>query len=78
VDAGSIGVAVWIARAVFVILMIQALVEQRYRLTAMTAVVVLIGCVLLGRVNAGLITPFIAIADIVLVLAVHGRDFRLN
>jgi hypothetical protein len=75
---GSIAVGVWIARAVLAILILEAVVQERFRVAAIAVVVVMAGWLVLGRVNAALVTPFVAIVDIALVLAVHGRDIRLN
>ena len=75
---GSIAVGVWIARAVFAILVLEAVVQERFRVAAIAVVVVMAGWFLLGRVNAALVTPFVAMVDIALVFAVHGRDIRLN
>jgi len=38
----------------------------------------LVGWLAIGRINAGLVTPFLALLDIGLVLVVLGRDIRLN
>ena len=75
---GSIAVAAWIAPIVFAILVVEALVQERFRAAIVAGVVVVVGWLLLSRINAGLVTPFIAIVDIALVFAVHGRDVRLN
>jgi hypothetical protein len=75
---GSIAVAAWIARIVFAILVVEAVVQERFRVAALAVVIAVAGWFLLGRVNADLVTPFIAVVDIALVLVVHGRDIRLN
>ena len=76
--AGSIAVAAWIAPVVFAIMVVEALVQERFRVAGVAVIVAVAGWFLLGRLNAGLVTPFIAIVDIALVLVVHGRDIRLN
>jgi hypothetical protein len=78
VAAGSVAVGVWIARIVFVILVVNAVVEERYRVAVGAVVLAGVGWLTLSRVNADLITPFLAIVDIGLVFIVHGRDIRLN
>jgi hypothetical protein len=75
---GSIAVGAWIARIVFVILVVEAAVQERFRLAAAAVVLTLAASFLLSRVNADLVTPFLAIVDIALVFIVLGRDIRLN
>ena len=75
---GSIAIAAWIARIVFGILVIESMVEGRFRVTLIAMVFTLGGWVLLSRFNPDLVTPFVAIVDIALVLVVHQRDIRLN
>ena len=75
---GSIAVAAWIAPVVFAILVVEALVQERFRVAGVAVILAVAGWFLLGRLNAGLVTPFIAIIDIALVFVVHGRDIRLN
>ena len=75
---GSIGVAAWIARIVFAIFVVEAIVQERFRVAAGAAAVVSVGWLALSRFNADLVTPFVAIVDIALVLVIHGRDIRLN
>ena len=75
---GSVAIAAWVARIVFGILVIEALVEERFRVALIATVFTLAGWGLLSRINADLVTPFVAIVDIALVLVVHQRDIRLN
>jgi hypothetical protein len=75
---GSIAVAAWIARGVLAILLVDALVQERFRVALVAGVIVVLGWLILLRVNGDLVTPFIAIVDIALVFVVLGRDVRLN
>jgi len=75
---GSVAIAAWIARIVFGLLVIEALVEERFRVALIATVFTVVGWALLSRINADLVTPFVAIVDIALVLVVHQRDIRLN
>ena len=75
---GSIGVAAWIARIVFAIFVVEAIVQERFRIALGATAVVIVGWLALSRFNADLVTPFVAIVDIALVLVIHGRDIRLN
>ena len=77
-DTGSIAVGAWVARIVFIILVGNALVEERFRVAVVAVVLASTGWFVLSRLNAGLITSFIAILDIGLVFVIHGRDIRLN
>jgi hypothetical protein len=76
--AGSIGVAVWIARIAFVILVVQALIDGKVRVALAAAGLGLTGWVAVPWLNPYLVTPYLAIVDIGLVFAVFGRDIRLN
>ena len=75
---GSIAVGAWIARIVFVILVVEATVQERFRVAGAAALLMLAAWILLSRINADLVTPFVAIVDIGLVFVVLGRDIRLN
>lgn len=75
---GSIAVGAWIARVVFVILVVESVAQDRLRAGAIAVGIAIAGWLLLSRVNPDLITPFVAIIDIGLVFAVLGRDVRLN
>lgn len=75
---GSIAVAAWIARIVFAVLVVQSLIDGRYRLAAVAVGLGSAGWVLVGLFNPDLVTPFLAVLDIGLVFAVLGRDIRLN
>jgi hypothetical protein len=75
---GSIAVGVWVARLVLAVLIVQALIEQRYRVAGVAVVLALVGWVMLDRFNPYLVTPFLAIVDIALVFIVLGHDVRLN
>jgi hypothetical protein len=75
---GSVAIAAWIARIVFGLLVVEALVEERFRVALIATVFTAVGWALLSRINADLVTPFVAIVDIALVLVVHQRDIRLN
>ena len=77
-EVGSAAIGAWIARIVFAILVIEALAQERFRAAIIAGAVVVVGWLILGRVNGGLVTPFIAVVDIALVFAIHGRDIRLN
>ena len=77
-DVGSIAAAAWIARLVFVVLVIQALMEGKRGVAIVAVVFGLAARLLLPRVNPQLVTPGLAIVDIGLILAVLGRDIRLN
>jgi hypothetical protein len=78
VGVGSIAVAAWIARVVFVILLIQALIEERYRVAVVAVGLGFAGWILFDQINPDLVTPYVAILDIGLVFTVLGRDIRLN
>ena len=75
---GSIAVGAWIARIVFVVLLVESVVQERFRVTGIAIALGLAGWFLLGRINPDLVTPYIAIVDIGLVFVVLGRDVRLN
>ena len=75
---GSVAVGAWIARIVFVILVLEATVQERFRVAGAAVVLTLAAWFLLSRINAGLVIPFVAIVDIALVFVVLGRDIRLN
>lgn len=77
-DVGSVAIGAWIARIVLVVLIVQAAIEQKYRTSVVAVGLGLAGWLIVGRFNAGLVTPFLALLDIGLVLAVFGRDLRLN
>ena len=77
-DVGSVAIGAWIARIVLVVLIVQAVIEQKYRTSAVAVGLGLAGWLIVGRFNTGLVTPFLALLDIGLVLAVFGRDLRLN
>ena len=78
VEIGSIAIGVWVARIVFAVLVIQSLVEGRFRVAIAAAGLAVAGWLLLSRVNPYLITPSLAALDIALVFVVLGRDIRLN
>jgi hypothetical protein len=75
---GSIAIGYWIARIVFVILVVEAAVQERFRVAGTAVVLMLVAWVLLSRINPDLVTPFVAIVDIALVFVVLGRDIRLS
>ena len=75
---GSIAVGAWIARIVFVILVLEATVQERFRVAGAAVVLTLAAWFPLSRINAGLVIPSVAIVDIALVFVVLGRDIRLN
>ena len=75
---GSIAVGFWIARIVFVILVVEAVVQERFRVAAIAVALMIAAWFLLSRVNSDLVTPFIAMVDIALVFVVLGRDIRLS
>ncbi len=75
---GSIAIGAWVVRIVFVILLVQAVIEDRIRVAVVAAGLALFGWLVVGRVNANLVLPYLAIADIGLVFVVLGRDLRLN
>jgi hypothetical protein len=77
-DVGSVAIGGWIARIVLVVMVIQAEIEQKYRTAAIGIVLGVAVWVAIGRINAALVTPFLAMIDIGLVFAVLGRDLRLN
>jgi hypothetical protein len=77
-DVGSVAIGGWIARIVLVVMVIQAGIEQKYRTAAIGIVLGVAVWVAIGRINAALVTPFLAMIDIGLVFAVLGRDLRLN
>ena len=73
-----IAIGFWIARIVFVILVVEATVQERFRVAGTVVVLTLAASFLLSRINADLVTPFVAIVDIARVFIVLGRDLRLN
>lgn len=75
---GSIAIGVWIARIVFLILVVEAVVQERFRVAGAALGLMAAAWLLLGRINADLVTPFLAMVDIALVFIVLGRDIRLN
>jgi hypothetical protein len=75
---GSIAIGYWIARIVFVILVVEAAVQERFRVAGTAVVLMLVAWVLLSRINPDLVMPFVAIVDIALVFVVLGRDIRLS
>ena len=75
---GSIAIGAWIARIVFVILIVEAMVQGRFRVAGGAIVLTLAAWLLLSRINAYLVVPAVAIVDIALVFVVLGRDIRLN
>jgi hypothetical protein len=77
-DVGSVAIGGWIARIVMVVLVIQAAIEQKYRTAVIGIVLGLAVWLGIGRINAALVTPFLAMVDVGLVFAVLGRDLRLN
>jgi hypothetical protein len=78
VDTGSVAIAAWIARLVFVVLVGQALIEGKRGVAAVAVTLGLGAWLLVPRLNPQLVTPSFAIIDIGLVFAVLGRDIRLN
>jgi len=77
-DVGSVAIGGWIARIVLLVLIVQAGIEEKY-LTAVVGVVLALAVwLVVGRINAALVTPLLAMVDIGLVFAVVGRDLRLN
>ena len=77
-DVGSVAIGAWVARIVLAVLVVQALIEGKRRVAVAAVALGLSGWLVVGRVNPGLITPYLAILDIGLVFAVFGRDIRLN
>jgi hypothetical protein len=75
---GSVAVGAWIARIVFVILVVEATVQERFRLAGTAVALMFVGWFLLSRINPDLVTPLVAIVDIALVFVVLGRDIRLS
>lgn len=75
---GSILIGAWIARIVFVILVVEAAVQERFRVAGLAVVLMVTVWFLLSRINPGLVTPIVAIGDIALVFIVLGRDIRLS
>ncbi len=75
---GSIAVGAWIARIVFIILVVEAVVQERFRVAVLAVVFTAGAWLLLSRVNPDLVTPFVAMVDIALVFVVLGRDIRLS
>jgi hypothetical protein len=75
---GSILVGAWIARVVLLILVVEAVVQERFRVAGAAAGLAVAAWFLLGRINPDLVTPFLAMLDIALVFVVLGRDVRLN
>jgi len=75
---GSIAIGAWVVRIVFVILLIQALIEGKVRVAAVAVGLALFGWVVVSRVNVNLVLPYLAVVDIGLVFVVLGRDVRLN
>lgn len=75
---GSVLVGAWIARIVFVILVVEATVQERFRVAGTAVVLMCAAWFLLSRINPDLVTPFVAIVDIALVFVVLGRDIRLS
>ena len=75
---GSIAVGFWIARIVFVILVVEAVVQERFRVAGTAVVLMLVAWFLLSRINPDLVTPLVAMVDIALVFVVLGRDIRLS
>jgi hypothetical protein len=63
---------------VFVILVVEAAVQERFRVAGTAVVLMLVAWVLLSRINPDLVMPFVAIVDIALVFVVLGRDIRLS
>jgi hypothetical protein len=77
-DVGSVAIGGWIARIVLLVLIVQAGIEQKYRAAVVGVVLALAVWLVVGRINAALVTPLLAMVDIGLVFAVVGRDLRLN
>jgi len=77
-DVGSVAIGAWVVRIVLPTLIVQALIERKYRTAGIAVVLGLVGWLVIGRINAGLVTPFLALLEIGLVLVVLGRDIRLN
>ena len=75
---GSIAVGAWVVRIVFVILLIQALIEGKLRVALVAVGLACAGWLVVGRVNPSLVMPYLAVVDIGLVFVVLGRDIRLN
>ena len=75
---GSIAIGAWVVRIVFVILLVQALIEGKTRVAVVAVGLALFGWFIVGRANAALVLPYLAIVDIGLVFVVLGRDVRLN
>lgn len=75
---GSIAVGAWIARVVFVVLVVEATVQARFRVAGTAVVLMLLAWVLLSRINSDLVTPVLALVDIALVFVILGRDIRLS
>lgn len=75
---GSIAIGAWVVRIVFVILLVQALIEGKTRVAVVAVGLALFGWFVVGRANVDLVLPYLAIVDIGLVFVVLGRDLRLN
>ena len=75
---GSIAVGAWIARIVFVILVVEAAVQERFRVAGTAVGVMIAAWLLLSRINPNLFMPFLAVVDIALVFVILGRDIRLS
>ena len=75
---GSVLVGAWIARVVFVILVVEAMVQERFLVAGTAVVLMLVAWFLLSRINPDLVTPLVAMVDIALVFVVLGRDIRLS
>jgi hypothetical protein len=77
-DVGSIAIGAWIVRIAFAILVVQAFIEGKARVGVVAVGLGLIGWFAIPRLNAYLVTPYLAVLDIGLVFSVWGRDLRLN
>jgi len=75
---GSIAIGAWVVRIVFVILLVQAIIEEQIRVAVVAVGLAVFGWLVVGHVNANLVLPYLAVVDIGLVFVVLGRDLRLN
>jgi hypothetical protein len=75
---GSVAIGAWVVRIVFIILVVQALIEDKIRVAIVAVGLALFGWAVVGHLNANLVLPYLAVVDIGLVFVVLGRDLRLN
>ena len=80
-DVGSIAVGAWLARIVFVVVLLHGLSsgELSYRAAGHFAVAAMIALFAIPAAGAApLVTPALALIDVALVLAVFKGDVRLS